>query len=168
MYVFTIFIAADSAIVTKCFYLLYTFCLLVLSFLHNISFVPLCLSWRSIFYSSNISFLGLLINIHMIVFSYFRLVFLYLFFYPYWILKCWFWCFLSSSSLLCPWIHHFVCKININNLSNFHPSLPSPPTRCLLELITHNIILYLKTLDTIGNCQRPVFSLVVSQHMHNL
>ena len=25
----------------------------------------------------------------------------------------------------------------------------------------------LKTLDTIGNCQRPVFSLGVSQHMHN-
>ena len=24
----------------------------------------------------------------------------------------------------------------------------------------------LKTLDTIGNCQRPVFSLAVSQHMH--
>ena len=82
MYVFTIFIAADSAIITKCFYLLYTFCLLVLSFLHNISFVPLCLSWRSIFYSSNISFLGLLINIHMIVFSYFRLLFFIPFFLP--------------------------------------------------------------------------------------
>ena len=26
----------------------------------------------------------------------------------------------------------------------------------------------LKTVDTIGNCQRPVFSLGVSQHMHNM
>ena len=26
----------------------------------------------------------------------------------------------------------------------------------------------LKTLDTIGNCQRPVFSLGVSQHMHTI
>ena len=26
----------------------------------------------------------------------------------------------------------------------------------------------LKTLDTIGNCQRPVFSLGLSQHMHKL
>ena len=26
----------------------------------------------------------------------------------------------------------------------------------------------LKTLDTIGNCQRPVFSLGVSQHMHKI
>ena len=26
----------------------------------------------------------------------------------------------------------------------------------------------LKTLDTIGNCQRPVFSLSVSQHMHKI
>ena len=26
----------------------------------------------------------------------------------------------------------------------------------------------LKTLDTIGNCQRPVFSLCVSQHMHKM
>ena len=26
----------------------------------------------------------------------------------------------------------------------------------------------LKTLDTIGNCQRPVFSLCVSQHMHKI
>ena len=29
----------------------------------------------------------------------------------------------------------------------------------------HNL---LKTLDTIGNCQRPVFSLGVSQHMHKI
>ena len=28
--------------------------------------------------------------------------------------------------------------------------------------------LLLKTLDTIGNCQRPVFSLGVSQHMHKI
>ena len=27
---------------------------------------------------------------------------------------------------------------------------------------------HLKTLDTIGNCQRPVFSLGVSQHMHKI
>ena len=27
---------------------------------------------------------------------------------------------------------------------------------------------YLKTVDTIGNCQRPVFSLGVSQHMHKI
>ena len=27
---------------------------------------------------------------------------------------------------------------------------------------------FLKTLDTIGNCQRPVFSLGVSQHMHKI
>ena len=27
---------------------------------------------------------------------------------------------------------------------------------------------FLKTLGTIGNCQRPVFSLGVSQHMHNI
>ena len=26
----------------------------------------------------------------------------------------------------------------------------------------------LKTLDTIGNCQRPVYSLGVSQHMHKI
>ena len=26
----------------------------------------------------------------------------------------------------------------------------------------------LKTMDTIGNCQRPVFSLAVSQHMHKI
>ena len=26
----------------------------------------------------------------------------------------------------------------------------------------------LKTVDTIGNCQRPVFSLGVSQHMHKI
>ena len=30
----------------------------------------------------------------------------------------------------------------------------------------HNF--YLKTLDTIGKCQRPVFSVGVSQHMHKL
>ena len=28
--------------------------------------------------------------------------------------------------------------------------------------------IHLETLDTIGNCQRPVFSLVVSQHMHTI
>ena len=27
---------------------------------------------------------------------------------------------------------------------------------------------YLKPVDTIGNCQRPVFSLAVSQHMHKI
>ena len=27
---------------------------------------------------------------------------------------------------------------------------------------------FLKTLDTIGNCQKPVFSLGVSQHMHEI
>ena len=27
---------------------------------------------------------------------------------------------------------------------------------------------FLKTTDTIGNCQRPVFSLGVSQHMHKI
>ena len=26
----------------------------------------------------------------------------------------------------------------------------------------------LKTMDTIGNCQRPVFTLGVSQHMHKI
>ena len=29
-----------------------------------------------------------------------------------------------------------------------------------------DIRVFLKALDTIGNCQRPVFSLGVSQHMH--
>ena len=27
---------------------------------------------------------------------------------------------------------------------------------------------YLKTVDTVGNCERPVFSLRVSQHMHKI
>ena len=30
------------------------------------------------------------------------------------------------------------------------------------------VILFLKTADTVGNCQRPVFSLGVSQHMQTL
>ena len=29
-------------------------------------------------------------------------------------------------------------------------------------------LFYLKTVDTIGNCQRPVFSLGVSQHVHKI
>ena len=29
-------------------------------------------------------------------------------------------------------------------------------------------IVFLKAVDTIGNCQRPVFSPGVSQHMHNI
>ena len=29
-------------------------------------------------------------------------------------------------------------------------------------------VMLLKTLDTIGNCLRPVFSLGVSQHMHKI
>ena len=29
-------------------------------------------------------------------------------------------------------------------------------------------MLILQTLDTIGNCQRPVFSLAISQHMHKI
>ena len=28
--------------------------------------------------------------------------------------------------------------------------------------------MYLKTVDTFGNCQRPVFSIGVSQHMHKI
>ena len=31
-----------------------------------------------------------------------------------------------------------------------------------------HVQLVLKTLDTIGRCQRPVFSLAVSQHMHKI
>ena len=34
--------------------------------------------------------------------------------------------------------------------------------------LSSNGKMLLKTLDTIGNCQRPVFSLGVSQHMHNI
>ena len=30
------------------------------------------------------------------------------------------------------------------------------------------VLTWLKAVDTIGNCQRPVFSLVVSQHMHKI
>ena len=30
------------------------------------------------------------------------------------------------------------------------------------------VVSYLKALDTIGNSQRPVFSLVVSQHMNKI
>ena len=36
---------------------------------------------------------------------------------------------------------------------------------CFLRFLNYND---LKTLDTIGNCQRPVFSLGVSQHMHEI
>ena len=32
----------------------------------------------------------------------------------------------------------------------------------------NDIGVILKTVDTIGNCQRPVFSLGVSQHMHKI
>ena len=36
---------------------------------------------------------------------------------------------------------------------------------CLVSRLQQRI---LKTMDTIGNCRRPVFSLGVSQHMHNI
>ena len=32
----------------------------------------------------------------------------------------------------------------------------------------HSCILSLKTVDTVGSCQRPVFSLGVSKHMHKI
>ena len=36
------------------------------------------------------------------------------------------------------------------------------------HLLVYTFIQALKTLDTIGNCQRPVFSLAVSQHVHKI
>ena len=38
----------------------------------------------------------------------------------------------------------------------------------ILLSINNIICYYLKTVDTIGNCQRPVFSLGVSQHIHKM
>ena len=39
-------------------------------------------------------------------------------------------------------------------------------SRQRIPLVFLRSLIVLKTLDTIGNCQRPVFSLGVSQHMH--
>ena len=40
---------------------------------------------------------------------------------------------------------------------------------CGFRLTTKQLMtIHLKTVDTIGNCQRPVFSLGVSQHMHKI
>ena len=45
-------------------------------------------------------------------------------------------------------------------------------THALKIMTTHSTeidtLQRLKTLDTLGNCQRPVFSLGVSQHMHKI
>ena len=39
---------------------------------------------------------------------------------------------------------------------------------CMLFHVYDGPAVTLKTQDTIGNCQRPVFSLGVSQHMHKI
>ena len=42
-----------------------------------------------------------------------------------------------------------------------------PPVKAY-ELLYVNSMWGLKTVDTIGNCQRPVFSLCVSKYMHKI
>ena len=43
----------------------------------------------------------------------------------------------------------------------------SPRTNQNTDLFIY-LFIYLKTVATIGNCQRPVFSPGVSQHMHKI
>jgi hypothetical protein len=58
--------------------------------------------------------------------------------------------------------------------SDFHPlgdqTISLQPSVSMAHFRKHGselvALVRLKTLDTIGNCQRPVFSLRVSQHMH--
>ena len=64
-----------------------------------------------------------------------------------------------------------LCIRNFNFFLNLYFLLKHLPLlffeRKIFILHRLNCILF-KTLDTIGNCQRPVFSLGVSQHMHKI
>ena len=64
-----------------------------------------------------------------------------------------------------PLLHKFVC-FQVHN-----KRLQSGLQRDfeIIKTLLSRIYAYkLKTLDIIGNCQRPVFSLAVSQHMHEV
>ena len=56
-----------------------------------------------------------------------------------------------------------------NNFSGvFLPHLRPKLSFLVFSLWVSWLVQWLKTLDTIGNCQRPVFSLGVSQHMQKI
>ena len=71
---------------------------------------------------------------------------------------------------------HIALFINPTENSELHDIVTSHSVRFRAFLL-HQLtiqwkqvipIYYFKTLDTIGNCQRPLFSLAVSQDMHKI
>ena len=58
---------------------------------------------------------------------------------------------------------NIIGKIPLSSHHFFYPMIPWMDSMALLFLPPW---WQLKTVDTIGNCQRPVFSLGVSKHMH--
>ena len=64
---------------------------------------------------------------------------------------------------------HFVVKCLCQKISIvLHQQLRSGISEISHMLVWLYTTKWLKKMDTIGNCQRPVFSLRVSQHMHNI
>ena len=61
-----------------------------------------------------------------------------------------------------------MCNINLTSLSSLSFVVSFLQAFCVNFTIYYALIrlTLLKTLDTIGNCQRPVFSLGVSQQLH--
>ena len=66
-----------------------------------------------------------------------------------------------------PQTGHFIGREK-GNILNIVCTAPTPEVFPFFIVLMDGFSGSLKTLDTIGNCLRPVFSLAVSQHMHKI
>ena len=63
-------------------------------------------------------------------------------------------------------IHSTSFSVALGTILHIQTEIHVP--NCFFNVDSTRPVTFLKTLDTIGKCQRPVFSLAVSQHMHKI